>query len=78
MGLGFEVHDTVARKKKLEKEDDKSADLQLESDLRSIDPPSVTDVFHYAFCHAGILTGNIVAKFLARITLASTKNVEHL
>ena len=67
MGLAFEVHDTVARKRKLEKEDDKSSDLQLESDLRSIDHPSATDVFHYAFCHAGILTGNIVIKFLNRI-----------
>ena len=64
MGLAFEVHDTVARKKKLEKEDDKSSDLQLESDLRSIDHPSATDVFHYAFCHAGILTGNMVMNSL--------------
>ena len=67
MGLAFEVHDTVARKKKLEKEDDKSVDLQLESDLRSIDHPSATDVFHYAFCHAGILTGNMAMQSLITI-----------
>lgn len=71
MGLAFEIHDSVARKKKLEKEDDKSADLQLESDLRSIDHPSATDVFHYAFCHAGILTGNIVVEYLIIINLKS-------
>jgi len=57
MGLAFEVHDSIGRKKTLAKEDDKSSNLQLESDLRSIENPSAKDIFHYAFCHAGILTG---------------------
>ena len=60
MGLAFEVHDSIARKKKLAKEDDKSSNLQLESDLRSIENPSAKDIFHYAFCHAGILTGDLM------------------
>ena len=60
MGLAFEVHDSIGRKKKLAKEDDKSSNLQLESDLRSIENPSAKDIFHYAFCHAGILTGDLM------------------
>ena len=68
MGLAFEVHDSVARKRKIAKESDqktdKTSDLQLESDLRSIEPPTVKDTFHYAFCHAGILTGNCIMDLL--------------
>ena len=64
MGLAFEVHDSVARKKKIAKESaqhtDKASDLQLETDLRAIEHPTAQDTFHYAFCHAGILTGNCI------------------
>ena len=66
MGLAFEVHDSVLRSKKLEnllkKKDatkDRDDSVQLESEIRfkSIKTPSAEDIFHYAFCHAGILTG---------------------
>ena len=66
MGLAFEVHDSVLRSKKLEnlqKKNDTTKDsdegVQLESEIRfkSIKTPSAEDIFHYAFCHAGILTG---------------------
>ena len=66
MGLAFEVHDSVLRSKKLDnlqkkKDATKDSDegVQLESEIRfkSIKTPSAEDIFHYAFCHAGILTG---------------------
>ena len=66
MGLAFEVHDSVSRAKKMEnlpKKKDTVIDSQeyvdLESEIRfkSIITPSAEDIFHYAFCHAGILTG---------------------
>ena len=66
MGLAFEVHDSVSRAKKMEnlqKKKDTVNDSQeyvdLESEIRfkSIITPSAEDIFHYAFCHAGILTG---------------------
>ena len=66
MGLAFEVHDSVLRSKKmdnLQKKRDTTKDsdegVQLESEIRfkSIKTPSAEDIFHYAFCHAGILTG---------------------
>ena len=66
MGLAFEVHDSVLRSKKLDelqKKKDATNDIdegvQLESEIRfrSIKTPSAEDIFHYAFCHAGILTG---------------------
>ena len=66
MGLAFEVHDSVLRSKKmdnLQKKQDTTKDsdegVQLESEIRfkSIKTPSAEDIFHYAFCHAGILTG---------------------
>ena len=66
MGLAFEVHDSVLRSKKLDnlqkkkdaiKDSDEGVQLESEIRFRSIKTPSATDIFHYAFCHAGILTG---------------------
>ena len=71
MGLAFEVHDSVLRSKKmdnLQKKRDTTKDsdegVQLESEIRfkSIKTPSAEDIFHYAFCHAGILTGMDMCK----------------
>ena len=66
MGLAFEVHDSVLRSKKLDnlqkkkdatKDSDEGVQLESEIRFRSIKTPSAEDIFHYAFCHAGILTG---------------------
>ena len=66
MGLAFEVHDSVLRSKKLDnlqkkkdatKDSDEGAQLESEIRFKSIKTPSAADIFHYAFCHAGILTG---------------------
>ena len=65
MGLAFEMHDAIATRKRLEKETSSDASLEmqkftlrLDMKYKMITLPSVADVFHYAFCHAGILTGN--------------------
>ena len=66
MGLAFEVHDSVSRTKKMEhlqkkkdtiNENEEGVDLESEIRFKSIITPSAEDIFHYAFCHAGILTG---------------------
>ena len=66
MGLAFEVHDSVSRAKKMENlpkkkdtviDSQEYVDLESEIRFRSIKTPSAEDIFHYAFCHAGILTG---------------------
>ena len=66
MGLAFEVHDSVSRAKKMEnlqkkkdtkKDSNDGVDLESEIRFKSIITPSAEDIFHYAFCHAGILTG---------------------
>ena len=66
MGLAFEVHDSVSRAKKMEnlqkkkdtvKDSEEGVDLESEIRFKSIITPSAEDIFHYAFCHAGILTG---------------------
>ena len=69
MGLAFEVHDSVSRAKKMEnlqkkkdtinesEENQEYVDLESEIRFKSIITPSAEDIFHYAFCHAGILTG---------------------
>jgi len=65
VGLALEVHET-AKNKKLLKEA-KAADKKLDSntDLKQVElaleyqgvDPSFLDVFHYAFCYIGVLTG---------------------
>ena len=61
IGLAFEVHDSVSKRKKHPSENTKDVDgetdSELELELRSIELPAAQDVFHYAFGHAGILTG---------------------
>ena len=43
MGLAFEVHETHQ--------------TELEKKHKAISP-TIQDIFHYAFAHSGILTGN--------------------
>ena len=43
MGLAFEVHETHQ--------------TELEKKHKAISP-NIQDIFHYAFAHSGILTGN--------------------
>ena len=61
MGLAFEVHDSVNRdtKKSISETKDvkEDAEQDLEREFKSIQKPTAEDIFHYAFCHAGILTG---------------------
>ena len=59
MGLAFEVHDSVRmnRKPPEHKDGKEDAERDLERQFKSIQNPSAKDIFHYAFCHAGILTG---------------------
>ena len=62
MGLAFEVHDSRCcgtRKTSNIKSKDTKEELLLEKELKSIETPTAQDIFHYAFCHAGILTGNV-------------------
>ena len=58
MGLAFEYHDAIATGKRLGKDTAADTSLRLDMAYKIITLPSVADVFHYAFCHAGILTGN--------------------
>ena len=53
MGLAFEVHDS--EKDTTNKDSDEETIARKK--YRLIDKPSPQDIFHYAFCHAGILTG---------------------
>ncbi|CAL4091818.1 unnamed protein product, partial [Meganyctiphanes norvegica] len=58
VGLCFEVHDTWRKSGELKKtsneEEKKLLELQLEHEEVN---PSAMDVFHYAFCYLGALTG---------------------
>lgn len=58
IGICFEVHDTWRKQGELKKEDDKDkrAQLELELQYEEIKPTSM-DIFHYAFCYIGVLTG---------------------
>ncbi|CAH0393007.1 unnamed protein product [Bemisia tabaci] len=56
VGLAFEVHDSERTKSRLDDFDDSDApSAYLETYV--ITRPSVADVFHYAFCYIGVLTG---------------------
>ena len=60
--MAFEVHDSVNRSTKKsvsENKDNDDAERDLEREFKSIQKPTAEDIFHYAFCHAGILTGII-------------------
>ena len=54
VGLAFEVHDNYHIKKRLIEED---ADVTCEERYRDFPILHLVDVFHYAFCYAGVLTG---------------------
>jgi hypothetical protein len=66
VGLALEVHET-AKNRRLLKESN-SADKKQDSntDVKQVElaleyqgvNPSFLDVFHYAFCYIGVLTGN--------------------
>ncbi|XP_071547166.1 lysophospholipid acyltransferase 7 [Panulirus ornatus] len=58
IGICFEVHDTWRKRGEMKKIDDKEKKAQLELELKyeEVDP-SPMDVFHYAFCYIGVLTG---------------------
>ncbi|XP_060859646.1 lysophospholipid acyltransferase 7 [Metopolophium dirhodum] len=52
VGLSFEVHDSYLIKLK-----QKDAKCDAEKKFKTICQPSILEVFHYAFCYVGILTG---------------------
>jgi len=64
VGLAFEVHDTFQLKKhlygvqtdKLQDEKTDFADLELKIKFQQVQP-TFLDIFHYAFCYIGVLTG---------------------
>ena len=68
IGLAFEWHDARSKAEKgliqclnhrLGKEEAPGDNARrLELIYKHISRPTINDVFHYAFCHAGILTGN--------------------
>ena len=63
VGLALEVHETAKNKKILNSADRKQ---NSNTDLKQVElalehqgvTPSFLDVFHYAFCYIGVLTGN--------------------
>ena len=58
VGLAFEIHDNHQNKKAMEKASSEAEKeiLALQHTARNINP-SVTDMFMYAYCYIGILTG---------------------
>ncbi|XP_045601058.1 lysophospholipid acyltransferase 7 [Procambarus clarkii] len=57
IGVCFEVHDTWRKRGEAKKEDDeKKVKLELELKYEGVDPTPL-DIFHYAFCYVGVLTG---------------------
>lgn len=66
VGLALEVHETAKLKKQLAQlkaqETEATAtglnEIKLSLEYRGV-APSFLDVFHYAFCYIGVLTGNL-------------------
>ncbi len=63
VGVAYEIHDTRVRRiqwekrKEEEEEDDEEREsARLTMHYKDVDPSAV-DIFHYAFSHAGLLTG---------------------
>lgn len=58
IGVCFEVHDTWLKRGQIKKLEDKEKIAQLELELKyeEVDPTPM-DIFHYAFCYVGVLTG---------------------
>ena len=72
IGLAFEVHDlyykdknvTAVLSKKYDTTSKESSQEDKETDelmKRHVEIPSAINIFHYAFCHAGILTGMAIS-----------------
>uniref|UniRef100_A0A2S2QMN4 Lysophospholipid acyltransferase 7 n=1 Tax=Sipha flava TaxID=143950 RepID=A0A2S2QMN4_9HEMI len=51
IGLSFEVHDSYIISNQ------KDTKFDAEKNFKIIDQPSILEIFHYAFCYIGILTG---------------------
>ena len=66
VGLALEVSETAKMKKQIKQQaaslsetDAKTAGKEIELTLEHTGvSPDVVDVFHYAFCYIGVLTGN--------------------
>lgn len=60
IGVCFEVHDTWLKRGQIKKLEDKEKITQLELELKyeEVDPTPM-DIFHYAFCYVGVLTGMV-------------------
>ena len=58
VGICFEVHDSWKKEGKLKKVEDEAEKekLTLELKYEKIDP-NIQDIFHYAYCYLGVLTG---------------------
>ncbi|XP_065206038.1 lysophospholipid acyltransferase 7 [Planococcus citri] len=54
VGLAFEVHDNHVTERKMKKDEKSVTDQDI---YRLFPKPSILEVFHYAFCYAGVLTG---------------------
>ena len=65
VGLALEVHETAKNKSILKKSESADKKQDSNTDLKQVElaleyqgvSPSFLDVFHYAFCYIGILTG---------------------
>ncbi|XP_077979475.1 membrane-bound acylglycerophosphatidylinositol O-acyltransferase mboat7-like [Glandiceps talaboti] len=55
VGMTFEIHDSYAAKLNPVKETDSTASKK--PPVTIIEEPSVVDIFHYAYCYVGIMTG---------------------
>ncbi len=70
VGVAFEIHDTKLRgKKKGEEEEDEDAALARR--FKDVHPSS-SDIFHYSFSHAGLLTGKSFIPFENRFMCVLT------
>jgi len=57
VGLAFEVSDTQQLKDQKRRQDDVDNELELKLRFQGVARPDFSDVFHYAFCYIGVLTG---------------------
>ncbi len=57
VGVAFEIHDTKRRREKAAKEGGPDEEERLVMKYKDVEP-SALDIFHYAFSHAGLLTGS--------------------
>ncbi len=65
VGLALEVHETAKLKKQLKQSKTAGENQDEKTDLKTIElalkhqgvTPGFFDIFHYAFCYIGVLTG---------------------